>query len=83
MTSLDELPFDVLFCIASGLDFDDVVRLSLTCRQLRLLLNESTLCRRTIEVGRQSLFSLLKSTSLPFCKLTLIRLMYPIAERQD
>ncbi|OCK80578.1 hypothetical protein K432DRAFT_352755 [Lepidopterella palustris CBS 459.81] len=47
--SLDRLPFDILFCIASSLTFDDVVRLSLTCRQLRLLLNESTLCRRTIE----------------------------------
>ena len=51
MPTLDRLPFDVLFCIASSLGFDDVVRLSLTCRQLRLLLNESTLCRRTIEVG--------------------------------
>ncbi|OCL04291.1 hypothetical protein AOQ84DRAFT_301185 [Glonium stellatum] len=49
MTSLDELPYDVLYCIASSLSFDDVVRLSLTCRQLRLLLNETTLCRRTIE----------------------------------
>ncbi|KAF2502338.1 hypothetical protein BU16DRAFT_5322 [Lophium mytilinum] len=47
--TLDRLPFDVLFCIASSLTFDDIVSLSLTCRQLRLLLNEGTLCRRTIE----------------------------------
>ncbi|KAF2816926.1 uncharacterized protein BDZ99DRAFT_4645 [Mytilinidion resinicola] len=47
--SLDRLPFDVLFCITSSLTFDDIVSLSLTCRQLRLLLNEGTLCWRTIE----------------------------------
>lgn len=48
--SLDRLPFDILFNITGGLRFDDIINLSLTCRQLNLLLNESTLCRRTIEV---------------------------------
>ncbi|KAF2470093.1 uncharacterized protein BDR25DRAFT_314841 [Lindgomyces ingoldianus] len=47
--TLDRLPFDVLFYIASILKFDDIINLSHSCRQLKLLLNESTLCRKTIE----------------------------------
>ncbi|KAF2181982.1 hypothetical protein K469DRAFT_587577 [Zopfia rhizophila CBS 207.26] len=47
--TLDRLPFDILFYIASSLQFDDIIHLGHTCRQLRLLLNESTLCRRAIE----------------------------------
>lgn len=51
--SLDRLPFDILFNVASYLQFDDTVHLSYTCRQLKLLLEESTLCRKTIEVFRK------------------------------
>ncbi|PVI05276.1 hypothetical protein DM02DRAFT_610875 [Periconia macrospinosa] len=47
--SFDELPFDILFFITSYLSFDDIVSLGHSCRQLRALLHESTLCRRTIE----------------------------------
>ncbi|KAF2122863.1 hypothetical protein BDV96DRAFT_9211 [Lophiotrema nucula] len=47
--SLDRLPFDILFHIASSLTLDDIIHLSQTCRQLRLLLGENTLCRKTIE----------------------------------
>ncbi|KAF2867616.1 hypothetical protein BDV95DRAFT_597831 [Massariosphaeria phaeospora] len=47
--SLDRLPFDILFYIASTLQFDDVLSLGHTCRQLKALLEESTLCRRAIE----------------------------------
>ncbi|ORY13182.1 F-box domain-containing protein [Clohesyomyces aquaticus] len=47
--TLDRLPFDVLFYVTSSLQFDDIINLSRTCRQLRILLNENTLCRRTIE----------------------------------
>lgn len=47
---IEQLPYDVLFTITHHLDFEDVYHLSSTCSQLRLLLKESTLCRRTIEV---------------------------------
>jgi hypothetical protein len=50
-SSIDQLPFDVLFCIALNLDLEDIVRIGQTCRQLRALLDERTLCRRTVEVG--------------------------------
>ncbi|KAF2005552.1 hypothetical protein P154DRAFT_423794 [Amniculicola lignicola CBS 123094] len=47
--TLDRLPFDVLFYIASSLGFNDIIHLSQTCHQLKLLLEESTLCRKAIE----------------------------------
>ncbi|KAF2140525.1 uncharacterized protein K452DRAFT_351784 [Aplosporella prunicola CBS 121167] len=48
--TLDRLPFDVLFAIASYVSLEDVIHLGLVCRQLRqLFLYENTLCRRTIE----------------------------------
>ncbi|KAF1836287.1 hypothetical protein BDW02DRAFT_244595 [Decorospora gaudefroyi] len=50
-TSLDRLPFDLLFCIASDLNLEDIVHLGQTCRQLRALLEERTLCRRTVEIS--------------------------------
>jgi hypothetical protein len=48
--SLDRLPFDVLFYIASNLHLDDVVHLGQTCRQLKALLDERTLQRCAVEV---------------------------------
>ncbi|KAF2654613.1 hypothetical protein K491DRAFT_679541 [Lophiostoma macrostomum CBS 122681] len=47
--TLEKLPFDILFYVACSLDFDDIIHLGRTCRQLRLLLNENTLCRKVIE----------------------------------
>jgi hypothetical protein len=51
-TSLDQLPFDILFCVAWNLELEDVVHLGQTCRQLKALLDERSLCRRTVEVSR-------------------------------
>jgi hypothetical protein len=51
-TSLDQLPFDLLFCIASNLELEDIVHLGQTCRQLKTMLDERTLCRRIVEVSR-------------------------------
>ena len=48
--SFDRLPFDILYYIASNITLDDIIHLGQTCRQLRLLLDERTLCRRTVEV---------------------------------
>jgi hypothetical protein len=48
--SLDRLPFDVLFYIASSLHLDDIVHLTQTCRQLNALLDEKTLNRCVVEV---------------------------------
>ena len=48
--SLDRLPFDLLFCITSNLDIEDLVHLGQTCRQLRASLDERTISRRTVEV---------------------------------
>ena len=49
-TSIDHLPFDILFQIASSLHLDDVVHLGHSCGQLQALLSEWTLCRRVVEV---------------------------------
>jgi hypothetical protein len=48
--SLNHLPFDVLFHIASNLQLDDIVHLGQTCQQLQALLEESTLLRHVVEV---------------------------------
>jgi hypothetical protein len=48
--SLDHLPFDVLFYVALNLHLDDVIHLAQTCRQLKALLDEKTLCRSVVEV---------------------------------
>jgi len=48
--SLDRLPFDVLFYISSHLEFDGIVSLAHTCRQLKTLLNENSICRKAVEV---------------------------------
>jgi hypothetical protein len=50
--SLDQLPFDLIFCIAFSLDLEDVVHLGQTCRQLKDLLDERTLYRRTAEASK-------------------------------
>lgn len=47
--SLDRLPFDILFYIASSLHLDDVVHLGQTCRQLKAFLDEGTLQRSIVE----------------------------------
>ncbi|KAH8710229.1 hypothetical protein GQ44DRAFT_776598 [Phaeosphaeriaceae sp. PMI808] len=47
--SLDRLPFDILFYIASSLQLDDVVHLGQTCHQLKALLDERTLYRSIVE----------------------------------
>ncbi|KAH7108767.1 hypothetical protein B0J11DRAFT_586809 [Dendryphion nanum] len=47
-TSLDRLPFDVLFNISEYLEFDEIIQLCQTCRQLNLLLAESSLCWKMI-----------------------------------
>lgn len=47
---IDQLPYDLLFMIAAILDLEDVCHLFFTCRQLRLLLQEHTLCKKIIEV---------------------------------
>jgi hypothetical protein len=55
--TLEKLPFDILFYVACSLDFDDIIHLSRTCRQLKLLLHENTLCRKVIEVSIPSRLS--------------------------
>ncbi|KAH7092007.1 hypothetical protein FB567DRAFT_228973 [Paraphoma chrysanthemicola] len=47
--SLDRLPYDVLFQIASTLHLEDVVHLGQTCRQMKALLDERTLHRCVVE----------------------------------
>ncbi|KAI9662072.1 MAG: hypothetical protein M1829_006211 [Trizodia sp. TS-e1964] len=48
-TTLDGLPFDLLFNIASTLSFVDTVNLGYTCRQLRCFFHEESVCRRLTE----------------------------------
>lgn len=49
-TTLDRLPFDIVFIVSSSLQFDDIVSLGYTCRQLNALIGERTLCRQAVEV---------------------------------
>jgi hypothetical protein len=48
---LDQLPFDILFCVISNLSLEDIVHLGQTCPQLGTLLDERTVCRSIIEVS--------------------------------
>jgi hypothetical protein len=48
--SLDQLPFDIIFYIASNLHLDDVVHLGRTCHRLSALLDERTFQRCVVEV---------------------------------
>ncbi|KAF2822031.1 hypothetical protein CC86DRAFT_425604 [Ophiobolus disseminans] len=47
--TLDQLPYDVLFYIASSLHLDDIIRLGQTCHHLRAVLDERTLHRCIVE----------------------------------
>ncbi|KAF2866024.1 hypothetical protein BDV95DRAFT_632103 [Massariosphaeria phaeospora] len=47
--TLDRLPFDILFYIILHLDFDDLVSLAYTCKQLKTLLNENSICKKIIQ----------------------------------
>lgn len=49
--TIDALPFDVLFNISSGLNFEDYVNLGDANRQLRSLLSGETICKRAVNVG--------------------------------
>ncbi|KAF1918520.1 hypothetical protein BDU57DRAFT_202253 [Ampelomyces quisqualis] len=49
MHSLEGLPFDILFYIASSLQLEDVVHLGRTCAQLKTFLEENTLQRSVVE----------------------------------
>ncbi|KAI9880517.1 MAG: hypothetical protein M1830_002557 [Pleopsidium flavum] len=46
--TLDALPFDVLFNISSGLNFEDYVNLGDTNKQLRSFLSGETICKRAV-----------------------------------
>ncbi|KAL6171673.1 hypothetical protein ACJQWK_02679 [Exserohilum turcicum] len=45
-----KVPFDILFCIAAYLSLEDIVHLGATCKQLRVLLNERTVCRSVVQM---------------------------------
>lgn len=49
--SLDQLPFDLIFCIVSHLDIEDVFHIGQTCQRLKASLDERTVSRRTVEVS--------------------------------
>jgi hypothetical protein len=48
---LDSLPYDLLFEISLYLNVEDVINLHNSCRQLRFLVGEETLCRKLLEVN--------------------------------
>lgn len=54
---IERLPYDILFFVCTWLNLEDVVHLSYTSRQLNSLLQESTLCRMTVEVRVECLMS--------------------------
>jgi hypothetical protein len=62
--TLDRLPFDILFHVSSILDFDDIIHLGYTCRQLKALLHENTLCRKAIEVRALLIKTIISLTNL-------------------
>ncbi|KAH5430988.1 hypothetical protein HBI47_110140 [Parastagonospora nodorum] len=77
--SLDGLPYDILFYIASSIHLDDVVHLSQTCRQLRSLLDERTLQRCVVES-----FNHAKETALARTEeITYKEALHAIYDRRD
>ena len=48
--SLDTLPYDVIFGMISFLSFEDVMNMARTCRRLKAIVQDRTLCRKLIQV---------------------------------
>jgi len=73
-TSLDRLPFDLIFCITLDLELEDIVHLGQTCRHLRAVLDERTVVRRTVEVRwRQTVNVLTPKLTLLIDQLSVYR----------
>ncbi|PSN66286.1 hypothetical protein BS50DRAFT_601229 [Corynespora cassiicola Philippines] len=77
---LHQLPFDILFYITLHLNFDDIIHLGFTCRELKSLLDEPTLCRKAI----QTHFPHSKEAQLAKSgKVTYTRALRAIHDRRD
>ena len=50
MLCLVYLPYEVLSCIVSNIDFDDVFNLGITCKELNFLLTEESICKLIVQV---------------------------------
>lgn len=50
MIYLITLPYEVLAYIVSNIDLDDVLNLGLTCKALKFLLTEDSICKSIIQV---------------------------------
>jgi hypothetical protein len=50
MFGLISLPYEVLSYIVTSIDFDDVFNLALTCKALKFLLTEESICKSIIQV---------------------------------
>jgi hypothetical protein len=50
MLCLVSLPYEVLSYIVSNIDFDDVFSLGLTCKALKFLLTEESICKSIVQV---------------------------------
>jgi hypothetical protein len=50
MLCLVSLPYEVLAYIVSNIDFEDVFNLGVTCKALKFLLAEESICKSTVQV---------------------------------
>ena len=54
MLGLIALPYEVLSNIVGNVNFDDVFNLGLTCKALKYLLTEESICKSTVQVRAHS-----------------------------
>jgi len=56
MFGLLSLPYEVLSNIVDNVDFDDVFNIGLTCKALKFLLTEDSICKSIVQVRKWLLF---------------------------
>jgi len=46
------VPYEVLANIVGNIDFDDVFNLALTCKELKFLIEEESICKSIVQVSK-------------------------------
>lgn len=67
------VPYEVLANIVGNIDFDDVFNLALTCKELKFLIEEESICKSIVQVSKFHLPSRQKR-----CQMGYIMVRLPI-----